>query len=964
MNSSITQTARSLITGGETDPFLPQLLDAINQATEIDITVAFIRQSGLGLIFDALRDAMDRRAVIQVLTSDYLDVTEPPALRRLMLLAERGADVRLFSTDGDPSFHIKSYIFLRRSGEALIDGCAFVGSSNISNMALTRGLEWNLRVDYPADSAKFLEILGKFEVLFSDSRVFPLTHAWIDDYAARRKVLLRVVSGELEEEFLPVTPTEIQADALAALQATRAAGYRRGLAVMATGLGKTWLAVFDVLQVKAKRVLFVAHREEILMQAEDTFARIQPEASLGYYTGKAKDGEADFVFASIQTLGREEHLQQFAPDCFDYIVVDEFHHADTATYRRLINHFQPRFMLGLTATPERTDQADILSLCDDNLVYERNFVEGINANLLCPFRYHGIHDQAVDYTEINWRNGRFDPNQLSNKLATRARAKHALSMWRNLCQSRTLAFCVSRSHAEFMADYFFRAGIRAAAVHAKSELPRNAALKQLEGGVLEVIFSVDLFNEGTDLPAIDTVMMLRPTESKILFLQQLGRGLRLHPGKSHVQVLDFIGNHKAFLNKPESLFGVCSLREFVLRQQSGNLPLPKGCFANYDLEVIDFLKKVIKTLPKGIVETYEQLKSVDQQRPSAVEMYRTGVNFTHIRSRYGSWFDLVAEREGLDDVQRVVLQRHRPYFLEVEKAAMARSYKMVLLEALLELDGFIHAQTTRDLAIRSGEILLRRPPLMAKDLPERFQNLADALATRLGQWLTYWNSNPVNAFIGGNKKQDSKRFFGLDADRLKPNFELAVEDRDVFRAMVQELVDYKLAMYMDREQGSANSGVVTSPTDRVEPGADWNQIPFFPNLKIACGHFKNADGGNEAVVKIPPRYHADPSRHFIARASGNSMDGGKHPVRDGDYLLLELVNAVQAGSISNLIMAVERQDASGDDQYVLRVVRKRGDGDYYLQANNPDYADFDATDGMRTFARLRGVVTSGDVVGG
>lgn len=957
------QTAQSLVTGGKSDPFLPQLLDAINQATEIDITVAFIRQSGLDLIFDALRDAMDRHAVIRVLTSDYLDVTEPQALRRLMLLAERGAAIRLFSTDGDPSFHIKSYIFLRRNGEAILDGCAFVGSSNLSNMALTRGLEWNLRVDYPADSTKLLEILEKFEMLFSDPWVTPLTHTWIDAYAARRKVALRVVSGEPQEEFLPATPTEIQTEALVALQVSRAAGYRRGLVVLATGLGKTWLAAFDVQQLKAKRVLFVAHRKEILMQAEDTFARIQPEASFGYYTGKVKEGEADFVFASVQTLGRAEHLRQFAPDCFDYIVVDEFHHADSTIYRRLINHFQPRFMLGLTATPERTDQADILSLCDDNLVFERNFVEGINVDLLCPFRYHGIHDHAVDYTEISWGNGRFNPDDLSNILATRARAKHALTVWRELHQSRTLAFCITRAHAEFMARYFSRAGIRAAAVHGESQLPRNVALRQLEEGTLDVIFSVDLFNEGTDLPAIDTVMMLRPTESKILFLQQLGRGLRLHSGKDYVQVLDFIGNHKAFLNKPESLFGIGSLHEFIRRQKSGNLPLPKGCYVNYELGVIDFLQQVARTLPQGIVETYEQLKSVDQQRPSAVEIYRAGVNFASIRNRFGSWFDLVAERGGLDKAQQMVLQRYWSYFIDVEKASMVKSYKMVLLEALLELDGFTHPQTKNALAIRSGEILLRRPPLMAKDLPERFQDLADILDNKFGQWLTYWSSNPVNAFVGGNNNQGAI-FFGLEADRLKPNFELAAKDRDLFHAMVQELVDYKLAMYMNREQGGANTGLAASTTAPMEDGVDWDEIPFFPNLKIACGHFKEADGNNEAVIRISPQYRADSSRHFIARALGNSMNGGKYPICDGDYLLLELINAGQAGSISNQIMAVERLDTSGDDQYVLRVVRKRGDGDYYLQANNSDYADFDASEGMRPFARFRGVVAPGDVVEG
>ncbi len=961
MNPASSKAGQSLITGGKTDPFLPQLLDAINQAMEIEIAVAFIRQSGLELIFDALLDAMDRNARIRLLTSDYLGVTEPQALRRLMLLEERKADVRLYSASGDSSFHIKSYIFVRCKDEDIHYGCAFVGSSNISNMALTRGLEWNLRVDYPADSAKFHEIRTKFTALFSDSRAVSLTHEWIDNYAAHRKVSLSVVSGEQEEESPLVSPTEIQVEALHVLQATRTKGFQRGLVVLATGLGKTWLAAFDVRQFKAKRVLFVAHREEILRQAEFTFTRIRPEASTGSYTGSMKKANADMVFASIQTLGREEHLKNFKPDSFDYIVIDEFHHAATATYRRLINHFQPGFMLGLTATPERTDQADILSLCDDNLVYERNFVEGINADLLCPFRYHGIHDKAIDYEEIPWRNGRFDPHDLSSKLATRGRAKHVLSEWRKYAQSRTLAFCVSRTHAEFMADYFSSVGVRVAAVHSESSVPRNVALKQLETGELEVIFSVDLFNEGVDLPAIDTIMMLRPTESKILFLQQLGRGLRRHFSKEFVRVLDFIGNHKAFLNKPESLFGVSSLREFIRQHQTDTLSLAKGCFANYDLDVINFLKKVTNGLSDGIVETYESLKSVEQQRPSAVEMHRAEISFSYIRKKFGSWFDLVAARGGLDKTQQAVLQQHQSFFLDIETASMNKSYKMILLEAMLELNGFQYMQTTLDLAIRSGEILLRRPQLMTKDLPERFQNLTDTLTNQPSRWLTYWKSNPVDAFIGVNKNPDES-FFVLVDGRLKPNFKLATEHREVFQSMVQELVDFKLAMYMDREQGAVKSGAMAAPAKPVLDNENWNEIAYFPNLKIACGHFKNADGENEVTVKIPPRYRADSSRHFIARASGSSMDGGKQPIRDGDCLLLERVNANSAGSISNQIIAVERQDTTDDDQYVLRVVRKRGEGDYYLQANNPEFSEFDATDEMRTFARFRGIVAPEDVI--
>jgi len=440
-----------LITGGESDPFLETLLVAINQTTEIAMAVSFVRQSGLDLLFDAL----GRNATLRVLTSDYLEVTEPQALRRLMLLAERGVDIRLYVTDGKSSFHIKSYLFLRRDGETLYSAQAFVGSSNISRMALTDGLEWNLQVKVPGEPEKFTEIHDKYNQLFNDNNVISLNHAWINGYAKGRKVLLRVVHGEPEEDVEPVVPTGIQQQALAALEAVRSNGFKRGLVVLATGLGKTWLAAFDTKQSKARHVLFVAHREEILLQAEDTFVRAWPEARIGYYKGDAKELDADFLFASIQSLDKEANLRDFSPDHFDYIVIDEFHHANAATYRRLINHFEPKFLLGLTATPERTDQADILSLCDHNLVFERNFVEGINAGLLCPFHYYGILDETVHYEEIPWRNKRFDPYELSHQLATRARAKHALKIWQQRHQKRTLAFCGLTAARRFYGFVFF-----------------------------------------------------------------------------------------------------------------------------------------------------------------------------------------------------------------------------------------------------------------------------------------------------------------------------------------------------------------------------------------------------------------------------------------------------------------------------------------------------------------------------
>lgn len=239
-----------------------------------------------------------------------------------------------------------------------------------------------------------------------------------------------------------------------------------------------------------------------------------------------------------------------------------------------------RAFLGLTATPDRTDQSDILSLCDDNLVFSRDLFMGVGSGLLVPFHYYGIFDEEVNYRAIPWRNGRFDPEQLSNKLATLARARHAFNVWKKRAQQRTLAFCVSIRHADFMARHFQQLGVKAEAVYAGSSLARGEALEQLTNGRLQVIFSVDLFNEGVDLPCIDTVMLLRPTESKILFLQQLGRGLRTATDKNYLVILDFIGNHKGFLHKPQALFKAGAtykaLADFARRFEQNRLELPRA----------------------------------------------------------------------------------------------------------------------------------------------------------------------------------------------------------------------------------------------------------------------------------------------------------------------------------------------------------------------------------------------------
>lgn len=962
----LTQPRQHLITG-DTDPFLPHLIAAINEASHIDITVGFIRVTGLRLLEPSLLDALDRDISIRIVTGDYLNITDVHALRQLMLLKDKGADVRIFESKGK-SFHMKAYIFTQNIKNN--SGCAFVGSSNISQAALQHGHEWNLRVESIENPERFSEIKHKFNEIFGHGQTRELNHQWIDAYNIRIKnspVPIMVESGA-DEAIESPTPNVYQQEALDALTQARDTGYKRGLVVMATGLGKTWLAAFDVLQLCAAKVLFVAHREEILNQAESTFVHISAEYKTGRYTGTKINysKNTDILFASIQTLGRAVHLNTFPADYFDYIVVDEFHHASARTYRQLLNHFNPGFLLGLTATPERTDQADILSLCDNNLVYERDLFDSINEGLLVPFHYIGIADENVDYQEIAWRNGRFDPTQLINKLATYARAHHALKKWEEHRQQRTLAFCISKKHAEFMAEYFNKKGYRAIAVHSDSEVRRNVALEQLKSGRIDIIFSVDLFNEGVDLPAIDMVLMLRPTDSKIVFLQQLGRGLRTHENKEKLIVVDFIGNHLSFFRKPEALFHIGSSKKerqsFLQQVQNNQLTLPAGCFVNYDLSSIDIMTKLLKQKLNSQEELYRLIKDSKGRRPTLAEFYQAGGEVQTLRKKHGQWLKYVGAEKDLSSIEQQCLVSHNDFFKEIEVTALFKSFKIILLEALIEKDGFLTPLTTDKLSQQSYEVLQRHQPLL-NDVPPEYKASDSGRST---QWHTYWKRNPINAWIGGNTNQRPS-FFRIENNMFL--FEKTIESahQDVFHLLLQELIDYRLLQYEDRLKARQSQASSTAKIHRAASelipfqSKECPPIPYFPDLKIACGYFKSSypDEENTMFRSLPAEYgKLDPNRHFVARAIGNSMEGGRTSIEDGAYLLLEIISPDIAGSISNQILAIERLDITGDGQYLLRYVKKIGEERYELIAHNPDYEPILTNEHMRTFARFKSVINS------
>jgi len=964
----------SLLTGGSSGdpvfnrPLLAPLLAAINQARDIDIAVSFIRQSGLCLLNNALEDAQARGARIRLITSDYLDVTEPVALRELMQFAERGADVRIYESLNNPGFHMKSYLFIQTATPERLQGCAFIGSSNISLAALTQSLEWNWcqQVDEPPDAPAahtLLQLRAEFERLQQDPRVVTLTHPWIDLYIQRYRqsplTRLRGLAGDTQGDAETLReqplPNAVQTDALMALAQSRQQGFVRGLVVLATGLGKTWLAAFDARQMAARRLLFVAHRDEIIQQAQRTFIRMKPDAHTGLYNGRRQD-QADWLFASVQTLGRDSQLRKFSPDHFDYIVVDEFHHASSPTYRRILDHFQPKFLLGLTATPERTDQADILALCDDNLVYEKGLREAIVARHLVPIVYHGIRDEFINYDEIPWRHGKFDPQALEAAFASHKRAQHALTHWLARRQSRTLAFCISTRHADFMADTFCKAGIAAAAVYAGSTKRRNEALDELERGDLAVIFSVDLFNEGTDLPAIDTVLMLRPTESRIIFLQQLGRGLRLHEGKSHLVVIDLVGNHKACLHKPYLLQAI--LGAGTRRSGPTNKPiaLPDGCHINLDPVLLPLLTKLQRGQRLKVIEDYRALKEELGYRPTAAQAFWAGFDFVKLRKQHGSWFELLQDDGDLPEEAQAVLASLRDFLLTgIETTATTKSFKIMLLQALLDLNGLRQPPTLRELARYSRQVIERHPDIAARDLGAKER----ALAADSEGWFRYWRDNPIKFSTKGNADSKASYWFDIRNDHFCPTFTLPDEQLEMLHQMMQELIDLRLAQYrqqklLDQNKPSALETQTLVETDEPPAQPKGVRLCYYPNLKIACGHFKTGtDHDAQWMMLDPPHGSLDPQRVFLANASGNSMNGGKDPIADGDLLLLEWIGPLQAGSLRNQIVAIQREDEAGDSQYLLRRIVKADDGSYILRANNPEYADLIADETMRTFARLK-----------
>lgn len=796
-----------LATGGD-DPFLPLLEADLATASQVDIAVAFVLPSGVERIEPHFRDLLERGGTLNLLTGDYFAVSDPDALERLLdLQALHGAEccrLRVYETAGS-SFHPKAYLLSRGAGS----GIAWIGSSNLSAAALTDGIEWNYRISANRDVAGWQRTEQAFRKLFEAPATRPLDHDWLKGYRARRPRLLvslattpgaapidQVLDQPIELPAPPPSPNTIQVEALAALASSRQAGYHAGLVVMATGLGKTWLAAFDTKAFQARRILFVAHREEILGQAMATFRHVFPEAAIGVYNGKGREADADILFASIQTLGRARHLRDFSPKAFDYIVVDEFHHASAATYTRLINHFEPAFLLGLTATPERSDGGDLMTLCQENLVYRCGVPQGIREGLLSAYHYFGVPD-LVDYANIPWRSTRFDEAALTQAVATQARAENVFEQWQKRGGQRTLAFCVSQRHAAFMRGYFAERGVPCAAVHAGvGSDPRAITLEKLRNGELKIVFAVDMFNEGVDVPAIDTVMMLRPTESPIVWLQQFGRGLRGH-GDKILAVIDYIGNHRSFLVKARTLLecsepGDAALSMALMRAVDGEHELPPGCEITYELETVDIMRALLRT-DVGEADVlrryYRDFRERTGRRPMAAEAFHDGYRPRSARPVHGSWLGFVVAMGDLDEATWAALGKVRVFLDALETTRMTRAYKMTLLLAMLNLDALPGDGVDVERLAEEFAKLAGRSPRLEDELKGAAGGGVPALIELLVR-------NPIAAWTG-ERAVDGGAVFRYEGRRFSFLPEVAGDFRELFQGLVRELAEWRLAEYLD-----------------------------------------------------------------------------------------------------------------------------------------------------------------------
>lgn len=595
-----------------------EITKRLKECDYFEFSVAFISESGLAVLKQILLNLKNKGVKGRIITSTYLGFNDPKMFKQL--LSFTNIEVRIFEQE-HCGFHPKGFIFHKGEHRDII-----VGSSNLTQTALESNQEWDLFFTSHENGELAAQVSAEFNIQWELST--PLTNEWIDNY---KETYVKPVRPTPVQSSKTIKPNKMQEEALKSLKKLRDNNKDKALLISATGTGKTFLSAFDVKSFKPKRLLFIVHRRNIAEAALRSFKYLIPNVSMGIFSGNTKEKDSDFIFSTVQTIHKKEYREMFDRDAFDYIIIDEVHRAGAQSYQDIVDYFKPKFLLGMSATPERSDDFDIYEMFDHNIAYEIRLMQAMEYNLLCPFHYYGITDMTIDGIEI-------DDKSEFNILTSQLRVDYIIEKINEYGYSgdhvHGLIFCSRKDECEKLSQLFNMRGYKTIALTGdSSEEMRQKAIDSLESNEedsLDYIFTVDIFNEGIDIPKVNQVVMLRPTESAIVFVQQLGRGLRKNDSKEYVVIIDFIGNYEKNFLIPVALSGQTnynkdSLRQFVCE---GSLITPGASTIQFDQitekRIYQSIDAAKFTQIRLIKDSYKQLKEKLGRIPRLKEFEQYG----------------------------------------------------------------------------------------------------------------------------------------------------------------------------------------------------------------------------------------------------------------------------------------------------------------------------------------------------
>lgn len=623
---------------------LTTIKNELLECEEFWISVAFITTSGIAVLFNILEELQSKEIKGKILVSQYLNFTQPEALKRLLKFSNIESKIIV-----DGNFHAKGFMFKRKDSYSLI-----IGSSNLTANALCKNKEWNLKVSGKQKSNIVISALDEFKKEFSEAIV--IDNAFITSYkkiynsVKKNKIAIENYNKKIKEH--EIKPNKMQEEALRNIDKLRKEGKEKSLLISATGTGKTYLAAFDVKNFDPKKILFVVHRRNIAEKALQTFKSIfNASKTFAIYSGNDINSTADFIFSTVQTISKDNHLNKFEKNHFDYIIVDETHRIGASSYQKIIDYFNPKFLLGMTATPERTDGYDIFKLFDYNIAYEIRLHHALKEDMLSPFHYYGVSDISINEKLLKEKDA-------FNLLTTNERVNKIIENIEKYGVDndtvRGLIFCSSNAESKILSKKFNDKGFRTLSLSgANNEYEREEAIKKLEStGIdkIDYIFTVDIFNEGIDIPKVNQIVMLRPTQSAIVFVQQLGRGLRKAQDKDYLTVIDFIANYSNNYLVPIALYGDNSYNKDKLRKTIAKNTIPGSSTINFDKISLERIYQSIDSanmqLKKDLVNDYKLLKYRIGHIPMMMDFVQNGFRDPFIYSTYSkSYLNFIIEME-------------------------------------------------------------------------------------------------------------------------------------------------------------------------------------------------------------------------------------------------------------------------------------------------------------------------------